>query len=62
QQALRGLVNPEGVSFVQGDHVGLAYETSTFLEDAGKVHHTLELLVRAAHALAQAQERLRFAA
>jgi hypothetical protein len=62
QQALRDLVNPEGVSFVQGDHVGLAYPASTFLEDADKVRHTLELLVRAAHALAKAQERLRLAA
>ncbi|AKJ07845.1 hypothetical protein ATI61_107291 [Archangium gephyra] len=62
QQALRELVNPESVSFVQDNHVGLAYEKPTFMEDAGKVRHNLESLVRAAHALAKAQERLRLAA
>ncbi len=62
QQALRELVNPESVSFVQDNHVGLAYETPTFVEDAGKVRRHLELLVRAAQALAKAQERLWLAA
>jgi hypothetical protein len=62
QQALRELVNPESVSFVQGNHVGLAYEKPSFMEDAGKVRSNLELLVRAAHALAKAQERLQLAA
>ena len=62
QQALRDLVNPESVSFVQENHVGLAYETPGFVEDAGKVRRNLELLARTAHALAKAQERLQLAA
>lgn len=62
QQALRELVKPESVSFVRGNQLGLAYETPTFVEDADKVRHTLELLVRAANALAKAQERLRLTA
>ncbi|HEX5747453.1 MAG TPA: hypothetical protein VFZ09_14505 [Archangium sp.] len=62
QQALHELVNPESVSFVQGNHVGLAYETAAFVEDAGKVRRNLELLVRAAHAFAKARERLLLAA
>ncbi|WNG61489.1 hypothetical protein F0U59_47365 [Archangium gephyra] len=62
QQALRDLVNAESVSFVQENHVGLAYETPGFVEDAGKVRRNLELLARAANALAKAQERLQLAA
>ncbi|WP_073568343.1 hypothetical protein [Archangium sp. Cb G35] len=62
QQALRDLVNPESVSFVQENHVGLAFETPGFVEDAGKVRRNLESLARAANALAQAQERLQLAA
>ncbi|WPB78321.1 hypothetical protein KYC5002_04015 [Archangium violaceum] len=62
QQALRDLVNPESVSFVQENHVGLAYETPGFVEDAGKVRRHLEVLARAANALAKAQERLQLAA
>lgn len=62
QQALRDLVNPESVSFVQGNHVGLAYETPGFVEDADKVRRNLESLARAANALAKAQERLQLAA
>ena len=62
QQALRDLVNPESVSYVRDNHVGLTYLTPTFVEDAGKVRHDLELLVRAANALAKAQERLRLTA
>ncbi|KFA87311.1 hypothetical protein [Archangium violaceum] len=62
QQALRDLVNPESVSFVQDNHVGLAYETPGFVEDAGKVRRHLESLARAANALAKAQERLQPAA
>ena len=60
--ALFAKVNPEAAGFVLNNRVGLAYEKAPLIEDVDKVRHNLTLLVRAARALAKAQDRLLLAA